>query len=220
MLVAPSLSARVGSGGNSLSAGIWTAIEPRAAPPSALTLLPSTEEGVAEVDLWAAVSTLRSRVSAGVVRYGRRHSDTDGQYEAYGQLSPFASDAPVDLRVAVFTGLTTEHSTYAEVEASHSFSLVPLPGGPWSLLTSLTSGFSLHPDTVPSHPAAFERAGATHTQLSLEAIVPLGRTRLRGGVFHLIPYRPVTGLATGHGQRRTWGEVEFSHQFGTQPVIR
>jgi hypothetical protein len=222
MLIAPSLSARVGRGASALSGGIWTAVETRAAPLSALTLLPATEHGVAQVDLWAAASTrvLRWDVGAGIVRYGRRHSASRGQYEAYGELSPSVPEVPLDLRISVFTALTAEHATYAEVEATHSFSLLPLPAGPWTLLAGVTSGFSLRPDTLPANPAAFARAGPTHTQLSLEAILPLGRPGVRAGVFHLIPYRPITDLATGNDQPRTWGEVALSYQFGKQPEIR
>lgn len=219
MVLTPAAFVRLDRGPNVLSAGAWSAWEPRKAPPGTLTLRPSERGGLAEVDLWGQYTrhVARTDVSLGVVRYlfpGQVGSDAT---EAYLQFLPDSLGIPVDLRAAVYAELEGDHATYAEAEASHSFSLIPLPSGPPSLLVGATAGFSLHAP-AGARLARFDGTGPTHLLLAATLLVPVERVTAHAGVRHQRGFDPATralapGRESGH---RTWGELGMSYALGAQ----
>jgi hypothetical protein len=221
LVLTPAVWGRLDPGANVLSAGAWSAWEPRGADPGTRTLRRPDSRGVAELDLWAQYTRrlLRTDVSLGAVRYLFFGDGEDDATEAYLQIWPDSDSLglPVDLRGAVYVGVDGDRPAYAEVEASRSFSLVPLPSGPPSLLLGVTAGYALHaPADAPL--ARFGETGVTHALGAATLLVPAGRFTAHAGLRHLRGYDAATRtLPQGRESRhRTWGELGASLALGTQ----
>ncbi|HEU0053092.1 MAG TPA: hypothetical protein VFQ39_07935, partial [Longimicrobium sp.] len=215
----PAVFARADAGANVVTAGVWSAWEFREAPQATLSLRPPRSAGVGEIDLWAQYTrhVLQTDLSAGVVRYLFPEREGEDATEAYLQLWPDSTGLPVDLRGALHVGLEEESPVYAEVEASHSFSLAPLPGGPPSLLLGATGGFSLHAP-ANARPAAFDDEGPTHLLLAATLLVPADRLTVHAGVRHQRSFDGATRrVAPGEtSDHRTWGELGLAYVVGPQ----
>ncbi|HEX6748648.1 MAG TPA: hypothetical protein VF092_15225 [Longimicrobium sp.] len=216
LVLTPAAFVRLDAGANVLSAGAWSAVEMRKASPGTLTLRPPDEWGPGELDLWAQYTrhVARTDVSLGVVRYV--FADNAPATEAYLQIWPDSLPIPIDLRGAAYVGLEGDHPAYAEVEASHSFSLIPLPSGPPSLLVGATAGFSLNaPDDA--RPVRFADTGPTHLMLGATLLIPVNRTTAHIGVRHQRSFdEAARQLAPGReSDHRTWGEFGVSYVIGT-----
>jgi hypothetical protein len=217
MVLTPAAFVRVDRGPNTVSAGAWSAWEVREAPAQALTLRPPRSPGFAELDLWAQYTrhVARSDVSLGVVRYVFPGDGGEDATEAYLQLWPDSTGLPVDLRGAAYLQLEGDHAAYAQVEASRSFSLIPLPSGPPSVVLGATAGFSLRaPDDARL--ARFSDQGPTHLLLSADLMVPAERITLRGGLRHQRGFDDATRALSPVRERghRTWGELGVSYALG------
>jgi hypothetical protein len=218
MVVTTTAFAQAARGRDVLAAGAWTAVQAGAAGAGRRTLRQGGRSGVAEVDLWAQYTRRLPGMDAslGLVRYWFPDLEGENRTEAYARLWP--KGLPVDVSGTVFLELDRDHAAYAEVEASRSLSLLPLPWGPPALVVSGTAGWSLAaPEPDPGGPARFAAEGLTHVELGLTFVVPVYRVTLHAGTrcsHGFDPAGPTDGAP--QPERRLWGEVGVSVALGSE----
>jgi hypothetical protein len=210
--------AQVARADHVLTAGAWTAVQAGRAGTGRRTLRQGGRSGVAEVDLWAQYTRRLPRMDAslGLVRYLFPGLEGVDRTEAYAQLWP--AGLPVDVRGTVFVELAPRDAAYAELEASRSLSLLPLPWGPPALVVSGTAGWSLAaPPADSPRPATLAAEGLTHLEMGLMLVFPVYRVTAHGGVrgqYGFDPVAPTDGAP--QPSRRARGELGVSVAFGSE----
>lgn len=157
-----------------LALGAWKAIELGDVEPTEITARGRHHRAPAEFDVWAQYTHHLPGVDAavGAIRYtftgdpdASGLGDDASTTEVYAQLWPTFLPA-LEPKVTLYHDVERTRGTYLEVDASHSFPLLPLIHG--DLLLGATGGFSLRePKDFPTARGweSFAGTGVTHVDL-------------------------------------------------------
>jgi hypothetical protein len=211
-------------GANEVTGGVWSALEPGRVDDTELTLAGRDGGAMGEWDAWAQYTRHLPGISVavGAIAYRFRGDAASGGLNAaantaeiYAQLAPTALPW-LEPRATLYHDVRRTHGTYLEVDASHSFSIIPLL--PTSILLGATGGFSLRQPDVSASGGRFESfaaTGATHADLRGGVMFRPGRERFafRALLHHQRSFddatRPVGTLRAPRS--RWWTEVGASY---------
>ncbi len=212
-IVAAAALTRYGSGRDVVAAGVWAGWQPGGTrSPEALG---STGVVPSEVDLWGQYTRENpwGDVSVGVIRYEFHERNDLADTEAYLQVWPEWRSLPADVKGTVYVGLARGSGTYAELDASRVFPLIPLPTAPIAARVGMTAGFSLDAGAAESF-RAFSSQGPTHVGLSAILTFATGPLAIRAGGRYQRSFEAARRFGDGDIAARPWFEAGVSYSLG------